>query len=102
MTETISKPFPNYHAARIKTPNLFLRIRVMQTTKEGIMIYGGPLKSGPRGSTKTQAIRFPKDKYSVKEAKTWLKEHKYSAILFEPALESKVKKIWSTISGEHK
>lgn len=102
MTETISKPYPNYHVARIKAPNLFLRIRVIQTTKEGIMMYGDPLKSDPRGSTKTQAIRFPKDKYSAKEAKVWLKEYKYSAILFEPASESKAKHIWPTITGEHK
>lgn len=95
----IQKPYPNYHAARIKSPGLFLRVRVLQTTKEGIMIYGGPLKSDPRGPTKTQAVRFPKDKYSVKEAKAWLKEHKQSYILFEPASEKKQKK-WPTISGE--
>ena len=92
-------PFPNYHAARIKAPNLFLRVRVMQTTKEGIMIYGGPLKSDPRGPSKTQSIRFPKDKYSAKEAKAWLKEHKYSAILFEPASEKKKKSLWPTVTS---
>jgi len=63
------------------------------------MIYGGPLKSDPRGPTKVQAIRFPKDKFSVKEAKKWLKDHKRKYILFEPAKETK-KKLWSTLSGE--
>jgi len=91
MAEQIFKPYPNYHAARMKSPNLFLRIRVLQTTKEGIMIYGGPLKSDPKGSTKTQAIRFPKDKFSVQQAKAWLKEHKYTSILFEPASEKSEK-----------
>jgi hypothetical protein len=99
MAEAIQKPYPNYHAARIKAPNLFARIRVLQTTKEGIMIYGGPLKTDSKGSPKTQAIRFPKDKFSVKEARAWLKEHKYSVSLFEPATE-KTKKRWPTILGE--
>lgn len=99
MIEAISKPYPNYHVARIKSPNLFLRIRVMQTTKEGIMIYGGSLKSDPSGATKTQAIRFPKNKYSAKEAKVWLKEHKYKTILFESASKKKQKN-WPTISGD--
>lgn len=98
----IQMPFPNYHAARVKSPSLFLRVRVMQTTKEGVMIYGGPLKSDPRGSTKTQAIRFPKDKYTVKEAKAWLKDHKQKYISFEPASEKKEKKtepVWPSILG---
>ena len=63
------------------------------------MIYGGPLKSDPRGPTKVQAIRFPKDKFSVKEAKKWLKDHKRKYILFEPAKETK-KKLWPTLLGE--
>lgn len=99
MTE-IQKPYPNYHAARVRNPGLFLRVRVMQTTKEGIMIYGGPLKTVPRGATKTQAIRFPKDKFSVKEAKAWLKDHKQKYISFEEASEEKKKSLWPTIIGE--
>jgi len=98
MPKLIQKPYPNYHAARVKNPNLFLRVRVLQTTKEGVMLYGGPLKSDPRGATKTQAIRFPKDKFSVKQAKAWLKEHKQKYILFEPASEKKVKRLWPSIS----
>jgi hypothetical protein len=84
----IQKPYPNYHAARIRNPKLFARIRVLQTTKEGIMIYGGPLKTDSSGPTKIQAIRFPK-KYTVVEAKKWLADHKHKAILFEPASEKK-------------
>ena len=78
-------PYPNYHAARIKAPNLFARIRVMRTTKEGIMLYGGPLRSKPQGPTALQAIRFPKDKYTAAQAKAWLKAHGHKYILFEPA-----------------
>jgi hypothetical protein len=99
--DALSKPYPNYHAARIKAPGLFLRIRVLQTTKEGIMIYGGPLKTDRTGPTKVQSIRFPKEKYSVKEAKAWLTDHKYKAILFEEASEKKEKTEpdWPTISN---
>lgn len=99
MAKPIQKPYPNYHAARVQSPGLFSRVRVMQTTKEGIMIYGGPLKSDSRGASKTQAIRFPKDKFSVKEAKAWLKAHKQKYILFEPASDEKKKRLWPTISG---
>lgn len=93
----IQKPYPNFHAARIRNPGLFLRVRVFTTTKEKIMIYGGSLKSDPRGPTKVQSIRFPKDKFNAKEAKAWLKDHKYKYILFEPA---KVEKLWPTLVGE--
>lgn len=79
----IQKPYPNYHAARIKNPGRFRRIRVMQTSKEGIMFYGGPLK-GETAAT-LQAIRFPKSKFTVAQAKKWLKDHDQSYILFEPA-----------------
>jgi len=77
-------PYPNYHSARIRNPGSFLRIRVIQTTKTGIMLYGGPLKTDPK-STALQAIRFPKSKYTVAQAKKWLKDHKLGYIRFEPA-----------------
>jgi len=95
----IQKPYPNYHAARLKSPGLFARIRVLQTTKEGIMLYGGPLKSaGLKGPAVLQAIRFPKKTFSVKEAKAWLKDHKHKPIEFEPASEKKEKVIWPSIT----
>lgn len=100
MTEPISKPYPNFHAARVKAPGLFLRVRVLQTTKTGVMIYGGPLKSKPRGGAVIQSVKFPKAKFTPKQAKAWLKEHKMpaTAYTFEPATESK-KKRWPTISS---
>lgn len=97
ITEQISKPYPNYHAARVKGPGLFLRVRVLQTTKSGVMIYGGPLKTDPKGPAKTQALRFPKEKFTVVQAKAWLKEHKQEYNLFEPAT-SKAKRLWPTMS----
>lgn len=65
------------------------------------MLYGGPLKTDPKGPTKVQAIRFPKDKFTPKQAKKWLKDHKMpaGAYTFEPAKEVK-KKLWPTLLGE--
>jgi len=97
MTIEIQKPYPNYHSARIKNPGLFSKIRVFRTTKEGIMFYGGPLKSKPKGGAEVQAIRFPKDEFTSAQAKKWLKEHKQKYILFEPAA---VKKKWPSITGD--
>lgn len=86
------KPFPNFHSARMMNPGLFSKIVVLKTTKEGIMFYGGPLKTNPKGSTKVQTIRFPKKNFTVKEAKTWLSDHDYTPISFEPASKSRFDK----------
>jgi len=96
----IQKPYPNFHSARVKSPGLFVRVRVLQTTKQGIMIYGGPLKTDRGGSAAVQSIRFPKDKFTPKQAKKWLKDHKLpaSAYTFEPAKQVK-KRLWSTLLG---
>lgn len=80
-------PFPNFHAARVRRPGDFLRIVVLKTLDNGIMIYGGPLKSDPSGSAQTQAYRFPKDKFTVGQARKWLKDHDIKTILFERASE---------------
>lgn len=84
-------PFPNFHAARVRDPSDFERIVVLETLPNGIMIYGGPLKEG--GKSTAQAYRFPKDKFTVAQAKAWLKEHDVKYILFEPASEPKGKTI---------
>lgn len=79
-------PYPNEHAARIRDPDDFVRIRqIGGSEEEGIRILGGPLKSDPEGSTETQAVRFKKDQWSPEEAKEWLREHDYEWIEFEPA-----------------
>jgi len=80
-------PFPNFHSARIKNPALFVSIVVLKTLSNGIMIYGGRLKSDPKGSSQEQAYRFPKAKFTVDQAKKWLKDHDIKYILFEPASE---------------
>jgi HK97 family phage prohead protease len=86
-------PFPNFHAARVADPDLFVRIRVLQTLPNGIMIYGGPLKTDPRGSGKPQSYRFPKAKFTPAEAKKWLKDHDISFISFEEATGKSMKNI---------
>jgi len=78
-------PYPNFHAARVRDPDDFARIVVLKTLDDGIMIYGGPLKSDPKGNAVTQAYRFPKDKFTVAQAKKWLKDHDIKYILFEEA-----------------
>lgn len=80
-------PFPNYHAARLKNPDLFQSIVVLQTLPNDIMIYGGPLKSDPQGSSIAQTYRFPKDKFTIEQSKKWLEDHNIKPILFEPASE---------------
>lgn len=78
-------PYPNFHAARMRNPNDFSKIVVLQTLPNGIMIYGGTLRSEPQGKSKVQAYRFPKAKFTVIEAKKWLSDHKLKPIMFEPA-----------------
>jgi len=82
-------PYPNFHAARIKSPELFARILVLKKMSGGIMLYGGPLKTDPTGSPKPQSYRFPKDSYTVQQAKRWLADHNIKYILFEPATDKK-------------
>jgi len=79
-------PYPNYHAARLRDPGDFVRIRQIGGSKsKGIRILGGPLKSKPDGPTVAQAIRFKAAQWTVSRAKAWLGEHGYKPIAFEPA-----------------
>jgi len=85
------KPYKNYHAARVRDPGDFEWIKVLETFDNGIMLYGGPLKSDPEGGTKAQTYRFPKSKFTVAQAKKWLKDHDVEYIKFEPAAEEEPK-----------
>lgn len=76
----ISKPFPNQHAARVRNPDDFLRLRTINIT-DGITAIVGPLKSKPDGGTEIQSYRFDRKKFTPEEARSWLKEHKISASL---------------------
>jgi hypothetical protein len=81
-------PYPNYHAVRIKDPDLFEPDSMRtKTLDSGIMMIMGKLKDGS-GSMVVQAYRFPKDKFSPDEVKAWLKKYDIKDhIKFEPAKE---------------
>jgi len=78
-------PYPNFHAARVRTPGAFERIRVLRTLRNGIMIYGGQLKSDPAGPSIAQSYRFPRTRFTPEQAKAWLKENRISFTKFEGA-----------------
>lgn len=77
-------PYPNEHAARVKDPGLFeegsFRTKKL---KDGLRVILGKLKG--ESSMTAQAYRFTVDKFTVEQAKTWLKDNNISFIKFEPA-----------------
>ena len=86
----IKMPYPNEHAARVRDPDdfqdgTFRRKRLPKSKggKGGVSIIIGKLKG--KTAMIVQAYRFPKDLYTVAEAKAWLKENNVKYILFEPA-----------------
>ncbi len=83
LCEKLIMPYPNFHAARVKSPTLFKNIVVLQTLPNGIMIYGGRLEG--ETTTTAQSYRFPKDKFTTAQAKKWLKDHDIKYTSFEPA-----------------
>ena len=76
-------PYPNEHAARIKSPALFPKMR-RQNNKfgSGIHVIWGITKDN---KVVIQAIRFDKKKFTSSQSKKWLKENKYSYMTFEEA-----------------
>lgn len=79
-------PYPNEHAARVRNPSEFeegsFRSKLLPNSK-GVRMILGKLKGS--NTMTVQAYRFPADKYTVAEAKAWLKENDVKYILFEPA-----------------
>lgn len=88
-----ARVFEDEHQARLKDPGQFIRIRREGPEDHefgpGVHIYWGikpKKKEGPEGGrTDIQSIHFDKDKFSVGEAKAWLKEHDFKPIEFVPA-----------------
>ncbi|MBU2685851.1 MAG: hypothetical protein KKF27_21630 [Gammaproteobacteria bacterium] len=95
--ELTEKPYPNEHAARLRSPGLF-NPDTFRRKKDGT-IYGtkkvpataaviwGKLKSAdkPADNPVPQAIRFPTKDWTVEQAKKWLKDNSISFVKFEPA-----------------
>lgn len=90
----IKKPYPNEHSARLQDPG---RYDDWSRTKDG-SLYGERVKvpasvsviwGHPRGQKPriwvAQALRFPKDTWTVERAKKWLKDNNVSYKTFEPA-----------------
>lgn len=76
------RPYPNEHAARLKDPDQYDRIRrVNDEFGAGIdAIYG--IKNE---TAELQAIRFDADRFTPSEAREWLSDHDYDPIEFEEA-----------------
>lgn len=87
MIDMETRPYPNEHAARVRDPDDFARIVQLKKLDNGIRILGGPLKDDEKGNSRTQAYRFPKDKFTVAEARKWLKDNAVKYIYVEPAAE---------------
>lgn len=82
-----ARPYPNEHAARLTNPDQYDSFaRQADAGGPGIdFIYG--IKGG---ESEIQAIRFDAARYSADEARQWLDEHDFSALLFEPASEERM------------
>lgn len=78
------KPYPNFHACRLEDPGKYIRIRE-EKDKFGKGIYALWGIQGGNKPVELQAIRFKKDLFTVAEARAWLKAHKYTCKMFEPA-----------------
>ena len=78
------RPYESEHSARIKKPDQYDSFaRKNNEFGKGIhVIYG--IKE-EKDISEVQAIRFDAKKFTVKEAKAWLKEHDWKYIKFEPA-----------------
>lgn len=77
------RPYANEHAARLLDPAQFERFRRKNNDfAQGIDSIYGLTGDDP---VRLQALRFDASVFTVSEAKTWLSDHDYKPILFEPA-----------------
>lgn len=77
------RPYANEHAARLLDPAQFERFRRKNNDfAQGIDSIYGINGDDP---VRLQALRFDASVFTVSEAKTWLSNHDYTPILFEPA-----------------
>lgn len=77
-------PFPNFHAARVKSPSQFTSFAV-EEIKPGINVVLG-IKEG---KSTAQSYRFNKEKFTPEQAKKWLKDNNINTAAFEKAVEKK-------------
>ena len=80
-----SKPYENEHAARIEDPGKYDEFRRKNNHfKDGVHAIFGIIEK-PKRKAELQSIRFDKNKYTVAEAKKWLKDNDIKYTRFEPA-----------------
>jgi|YelNatPaOPRAMG01_1025707.scaffolds.fasta_scaffold66955_2 hypothetical protein len=65
---------PNYIRIRVESPSKFVRFRV-KTLGKGIKAVIGFFKEG---GSKIQSLLFPRSRYTLAEAKAWVKSHGYT------------------------
>jgi hypothetical protein len=76
----VSKPFSNEHSARQTDPSKYDKFR-RGTLASGVSaIYG--IKNG---KSEVQSVRFDAKKFTVEQAKAWLKKNNFSVRQFEAA-----------------
>jgi len=106
LLEDATLPFPNEHAARLKTPESltpFVRIRRTEGSGDGtvqgvkvpesISVIWYIIKREGKEVPVPQALRFPTKTWTEDEARKWLKDNEIKPILFEPASEAEESKL---------
>jgi len=82
----LEAPYANEHSARINDPDKYDEFRRKNDEfGPGIHVIYGIRTVESERKTEVQSIRFDADRFTVAEAKAWLKEHDYKPIEFIPA-----------------
>ena len=82
------RPYKGEHASIITSKSRYSKfIRVNNKFGSGIHVIFGVRKSDDK--TEVHSIRFTASKFTVAEAKKWLKDHNWKYIKFEPAIQVK-------------
>tara|TARA_Y100000114_G_scaffold29846_1_gene25565 strand:- start:4775 stop:7609 length:2835 start_codon:yes stop_codon:yes gene_type:complete len=80
------RPYPHEHAARIENPDKYEEFRRRNDELgDGIHVIFGLLND----KSEIQSLRFDKEKFTVDEAKEFLKERRFRVLKFEPAIEER-------------
>ena len=81
--DPIEKPYPNEHSCRLKDPVKYETCRRSKRTSDGKQYSVITCKLKDDDKWEEQAFRYPKDTWTISEARAHCKNH--NGILFEPA-----------------
>jgi hypothetical protein len=84
-----SNPYPHEHSARLIDPQRMIKTSFRRKNVKGGSIGLIMAKRTSRGPMTLQSVRFRAAHFSPTEAKSWLRKHQLSPILFEPATKSR-------------